>query len=73
MQEGRLIRVFKPGPKAQRRRGVAWPDELGTSMQIPDDCSAGELVEVVEFVQVTRHASSNFCTPEKLPTVFTAQ
>ena len=46
-QEGVPVRVHKPKEKSARW-ARAWP----ASVQLPEDCCAGDLVEVLEALQV---------------------
>lgn len=54
MQEGEAVKkVFAQKMQASRQtRGAKWPAKLGRSLQIPNDCSSGDLAEVLEFLHV---------------------
>lgn len=46
MQAGDPIRVHKPKDKSAR-----WPRAWPASMELPEDCCSGDLVEVLETLQ----------------------
>lgn len=48
LKAGRSPRICK----CQHRRRPVWPAQLGDSISIAPDCSAGDLAEVLEFLRV---------------------
>ena len=52
MQEARAVSIRKGATGAKRMRGVVWPVSLPEALSLPDDCNAGDLAEVLEFIKV---------------------
>ena len=56
MQAGVPVRVRKPKDKSAR-----WPRAWPASVQLPDNCCAGDLVEVLETLQACHFAPTLPC------------
>lgn len=57
LQESAPLRIFKTSGK--RVRGVVWPADRQAPIAIPDDCSAGDLVEATEFLHVSSYLATS--------------
>ncbi len=56
-QEGEALRVHRSNTLGRRARGPAWPPELGDADPLPAGCCAGDLLEVLEFLEARPRAS----------------
>lgn len=52
-QAGEALRVQRTNSLGRRARGPAWPPEVGDAEPLPAGCDAGDLVEVLEFLEVS--------------------
>lgn len=64
LQAGQPPRLFR----GKRRRDAFWPAALAEPASVPQDCSAGDLAEVLEFLKVSSSSVQAYMLP-----VFAAQ
>ena len=50
MQQGTTLQIFRA--HNYRSRAVAKPNAIVKPMPVPSNCNAGDLVEILEFLQV---------------------
>jgi hypothetical protein len=56
-QGGKALRVHRSNTLGRRARGPAWPPEVGDADPLPAGCCAGDLLEVLEFLEARPRAS----------------
>lgn len=57
-QEREAVRMHRVPDEAS---DVRWPPDLADRVDLPPDCNAGDLAEVLEFLKVTTFISSLLC------------
>jgi len=62
-QEGEALRVHRSNALGRRARGPAWPPEVGDADPLPAGCCAGDLLEVLEFLEARPRAACAAARP----------